>query len=77
MALMVTIDPELCVGSGDCVRLLPAAFELDEERGVSVARPAAGECDRRTLLIAAFGCPTQAIRVVDPDGTVLHASNAG
>jgi ferredoxin len=71
----VSIDPELCIGSGDCVRLVPAAFELREDLSVSVPRPGAGEADEAFLVEAAVGCPTQAIRVVAADGTVLHAGN--
>jgi len=73
----VSIDPDLCIGSGDCGRLLPSAFELREDLGVSVPRPGAAEIDPALLLQAAIGCPTQAIRVVAADGTILHASNSG
>lgn len=71
----VTVDPELCIGSGDCARLAPGAFRVDEERGVSVPLDGAAETDRELLLRAAVQCPTQAIRVMAPDGTVLHESN--
>jgi ferredoxin len=73
----VSIDPDLCIGSGDCGRLLPEAFELREDLGVSVPLPTAAETDPDLLVRAAVNCPTQAIRVVAVDGTVLHASNAG
>jgi ferredoxin len=75
MGVTVTIDPELCIGSGDCVRLVPDAFELREDLGVSVPRPAATTTDVELLVRAAVGCPTQAIRVVGADGDVLHAGN--
>jgi ferredoxin len=77
VSVTVTIDPELCIGSGDCVRVLPDAFELRDDLGVSVPRPAAADTDPERLVGAAVGCPTQAIRVVAADGTVLHASNGG
>jgi ferredoxin len=73
----VSIDPELCIGSGDCVRALPHAFELREDLGVSVPLPGAAGTDEDLLLKAAIACPTQAIRVVGADGTVLHAGNTG
>ena len=38
---LVSVDPELCIGSAECVRLLPAAFQIDESRGVSAPLPAA------------------------------------
>ena len=75
MSASVSIDPELCIGSGDCVRLVPVAFELREDLGVSVPLPGAVEVDLTLLVQAAVGCPTQAIRVVAEDGTVLHAGN--
>jgi ferredoxin len=77
VGVSVSIDPDLCIGSGDCGRLLPRAFELREDLGVSVPLPGAADADLETLLRAAVGCPTQAIRVVTADGTVLHASNSG
>jgi len=77
MGISVSIDPDLCIGSGDCGRLLPRVFELREDLGVSVPLPGAEDADPETLLRAAIGCPTQAIRVVAADGTIRHASNSG
>ena len=77
MGVSVSIDSDLCIGSGDCVRLMPGAFELREDLGVSVPLPGAADAEVRLLVQAAFGCPTQAIRVVADDGTVLHESSGG
>jgi ferredoxin len=77
VGVTVSVDPDLCIGSGDCNRVAPDAFELREDLGVSVPLRGAGEVDLEQLLRAAVGCPTQAIRVVAADGTVLHASNSG
>lgn len=75
MTVEVAVDPELCIGSGDCTRVAPAAFQLDEVRGVSVPLPAGvAATDVAVLLQAARGCPTQAIRVAR-DGAVIHDSN--
>ena len=76
MTARVTIDADLCIGSGDCTRVAPAAFELVESLGVSVPTPAAADEDPVLLLHAARGCPTQAITVIAADGTVLHRGNA-
>jgi ferredoxin len=57
----VTVDPDLCIGSGDCVRLAPSAFRLDDERGVSIPLETAPRTDPALLLAAARNCPTQAI----------------
>ena len=64
----LTVDPELCIGSGDCVRLLPAAFRIDESLGVAVPQPGAALQDRRLLLRARSNCPTHAIEIHGPDG---------
>lgn len=77
MGLQVNIDPDLCIGSGDCERLVPEAFTLVDVLGVSVARPAAATMDRVRIVAAAMGCPTQAISVRDDEGALLHAANGG
>ena len=64
----VSVDPELCIGSGDCVRLLPGAFRIDESVGVSVPLPGAATADAAALLRARRTCPTGAIEITDHDG---------
>lgn len=66
----VEVDEDLCVGTGDCVRIAPQAFAL--ERGDRVARvlPTVGDADVEDLIDAAMNCPTQAIRVTQ-DGKDL------
>jgi len=59
----VQVDPDLCIGTGDCWRLAPDAFVLDESRGVSVPKPGAASTDIALLEEAAFNCPTRAITV--------------
>ena len=75
MSIEVTVDPDLCIGSGDCVRILSAAFRIDDARGVSVPLDGAGDQDPVLLEKAAFSCPTQSIRLVAADGSVIHESN--
>lgn len=75
MSIDVTVNPDLCIGSGDCVRILPTAFQIDEEENVSVPLDGAGDQDPERLKLAAFTCPTQSIRLVAEDGTVIHESN--
>lgn len=67
----VTVDPELCIGSAECVRLMPDAFQIDESRGVSVPLAAARSADPGLLADAVRGCPTGAIRVLDARGDAL------
>jgi ferredoxin len=59
----VTVDPDLCIGSGECVRLLPDSFRIDERRGVSTPQPGVVTADRALLDEAAESCPTRAITV--------------
>lgn len=67
MASRVVIDPELCIGSGECVRLIPTAFKLDNDLGVSVPLPSARDVPRDLLDDAESGCPTGAITILDED----------
>ena len=70
-AAQVTIDPDLCMGSAECVRILPDAFQIDESRGVSVPQSTAGSADLELLAEAVRSCPTGALRVVDANGDAL------
>jgi len=62
-SVRVTIDADLCIGSGECVRVAPAAFRIDETRGVSTPLPGADALDADVLAEVAFNCPTRAITV--------------
>ncbi len=60
----VSIDRELCIGSGNCVHLTDGAIELDDE-GVAEVQ----NCDGATLEqfeMAARSCPTGAISIEQP-----------
>jgi ferredoxin len=63
VALEIKIDRELCMGSGNCSFWAPAVFDLDDE-GIAVVLDPNGAPDDK-IVLAAQGCPTQAI-------TVLH-----
>lgn len=69
------VDPELCIGSAECVRLLPLAFALDDAAGVSTVLATEVDASLDALVEAALNCPTNAIRVVGDDGEVVVASN--
>ncbi len=75
MTIEVSVDPDLCIGSGDCVRIAGQAFRIDESTGVSGPLAGARDVGEALLLAAARTCPTQAIRLVAADGRVLHESN--
>lgn len=63
MDVDVTVDADLCIGSGDCARLVPGAFRIDETLGVAVPLRGATSVDIGALREAARSCPTQAIRI--------------
>lgn len=67
--LTILIDPDLCVGFGDCVTASPEAFELDED-GIAVFR-APETVPRERLLEACDACPVDALTVLDEDGRQL------
>lgn len=61
MALEISIDREKCMGSGNCIFWAPGVFDLDDD-GVSTVVDAAAAPDDK-IILAAQGCPTQAISV--------------
>lgn len=77
MDVEVTVDADLCIGSGDCARLVPTGFRIDEMLGVSVPLAGAMSADVGALLQAARACPTQAIRVDRRGGDQLERPTSG
>ncbi|MDP9251834.1 MAG: (4Fe-4S)-binding protein [Chloroflexota bacterium] len=69
--MQVMVDPDLCIGSAECVRILPGAFQIDEARGVSVPQSSASSADFEVLAEVVRSCPTGAVRVVDAQGNAL------
>jgi ferredoxin len=61
----VIVDPDVCVGSGDCALVAPEAFEVDEDEGVARVRSGAASTSPDLLRRAAYECPTGAITVDD------------
>ena len=62
MALSIEINREVCMGSGNCSFWAPAVFDLDDD-GVAIVIDAVGDTEDKVIL-AAQGCPTQAITVL-------------
>jgi ferredoxin len=67
MGVRVTVDPELCIGSAECVRIVPGAFRIDKARGVSEPTDLAEAADPHGLAEAVRSCPTGAIAVDEAD----------
>ncbi len=74
MGYRAEVDEDLCVGSGDCVRIAQRAFAIDERVGWAITLPGIESTDDATILHAAEECPTNAIRVLDPEGAVVFDS---
>jgi ferredoxin len=64
VALDIKIDREACMGSGNCSFWAPGVFDLDDD-GIAVLDSTAVPDDK--IVLAAQGCPTQAIAVFDGD----------
>ena len=59
----VTVDWDLCIGSGLCVAAAGDAFNLVETEGTGRGGAAGPLHDPERLLAAARACPTLAIRL--------------
>lgn len=68
MALEIKINREICMGSGNCSFWAPDVFDLDDD-GVAIVISADGSPEEKVIL-AAQGCPTQAISI-SRDGDVI------
>jgi len=60
-AMMVVIDREACMGSGNCVYWAPDVFDLDDD-GIAVVVGDAGGSEE-LVRVALENCPTSAIRL--------------
>ena len=65
MALDIKIDRDACMGSGNCSFWAPGVFDIDDE-GIAIVTDPSGDPDDK-IVLAAQGCPTQAISVFDGD----------
>jgi len=65
MALDIKIDREACMGSGNCAFWAPGVFDLDDD-GIAIVVDVHAADDEK-IVLAAQGCPTQAIAVFDGD----------
>jgi len=66
MAYTVKIDRDLCIGSGDCVRIAAKTFKLDSENKSTVIAQNADSDE--VLMQAAQTCPVAAVILADETG---------
>jgi ferredoxin len=57
----VSVDGDLCIGSGTCVVTAPEAFVFDADGIATVVAAAAAELSDEALLDIARNCPSGAI----------------
>ena len=69
MTLRIEIDRESCMGSGNCSFWAPGVFDLDDD-GIAIVIDATAMPDDK-IVLAAQGCPTQAIALFDGDTKVV------
>jgi ferredoxin len=63
--MKIHVDPDLCIGSANCVHLAKGVFELDDDELAQVVDPGAASAE--DILLAEKSCPTAAI-TVETDG---------
>lgn len=61
-ALRISVDHDVCVGNGTCLRLAPRVFAHNAQRQSEVIDPA-GDTEA-AVMRAAANCPVGAIRIV-------------
>ena len=68
--LTAGIDRDVCIGSGNCIKVGPDLFEFDDHQ-VCAFRRNVGELDRENIIEACAVCPVDALIVRDNAGTEL------
>ena len=68
--LTIRIDRDLCIGSGNCVKVEPHLFVLDDE-GIASFVPGSEKVDRYRALEACEVCPVEALVVRNASGEQL------
>jgi ferredoxin len=69
-SLHVSVDPDICIGAGNCVLWAAATFAVDARGIVCLCEgPEAGTDGFGAILEAARNCPSGAISVTSPAGS--------
>lgn len=75
--MQVTIDWDLCIGSGMCRDATDGAFDLTATPAGPRAQRTGVACSDSCLLDAATACPTLAIRLVEDTGREVFPGDRG
>jgi CDGSH iron-sulfur domain-containing protein 3 len=73
--LKVEVDRNVCIGSGDCARVAPTAFALDDDDRAYVLDPESVGAE--TLHQAERSCPSGAITVEELEAAVPEPAQSG
>jgi ferredoxin len=63
MTTSITVDRDVCIGSGNCVLYAPATFSQDADAKAVVTDPTGDDLD--TVRIAVEACPTRALALIE------------
>ena len=64
-----------CIGAGNCVGVAPKVFMLNAQRKAELVDPRGA--DAAAIRDAAESCPTDAIVLIEDDGTPIHPPSPG
>ena len=63
--MLIVVDRDVCIGSGNCVMTLPAVFDQDDDGVVVLDDPSPDQATEDAVQAAARRCPSGAITVLD------------
>lgn len=62
--IRIEINPETCIGSGNCGFWAPSTFDIGDDNVAFVVDPTGDPLE--VIRKAAEGCPTRSITIADP-----------
>lgn len=68
--LKIIIDRDMCIGTGNCIKLAGEVFEFDSQKIVTFKKDIK-ESDRKTLIEACSICPVNALTALDENGNQI------
>ena len=68
--LAVRVDRRACIGSGNCIKVCPTLFQLDDQ-GIVAFAAGADQVAREDVVEACAVCPVEVFEVRDENGDLL------